>query len=87
MGLETGEMLRCGFLTDRNQRSEAYSFFFFFFVTSGAVAVFGLIWKGQMPTGNNTPFQRGWDGFSLEAAQAVQGDGGICTLLSISGLH
>ena len=84
--LVTGGMLKCRFLTNRNQRSEAYSYF----VTSGAVLVFGLVWKEQDARRGQeiTCLSRGAGfGSSLAAVQSFLGEGGFCTLLSISGLH
>lgn len=68
-GRGTGEVRKTQ-VSNRNQRSEAYSYF----VTSGAVAVFGLIWKGQMSTEvskqHASPEGPGF-GSSLAAIQSV----------------
>lgn len=74
----TGEMLR-RHVSTRNQRSEASSYF----VTSGAVVVFGLIWKGQTSAEDRKQraFPKGPGfGSSLAAIQSVQGEEGICIL-------
>lgn len=84
--LATGGILKCRFLTNRNQRREAYSYF----VTSGAPLVSGLVWKGQDARRGHeiTCLPRGAGfGSSLVAVQSVLGEGGVCSLPSISGLH
>lgn len=84
-GAGNSEMLKTQ-VSNRNHRSEASSYF----VTSGAVVVCGLIWKGQTLTEDRKQrsFPKGPGfGSSLAATQSVQGEAGICILPFISGLH
>lgn len=84
-GAGNSEMLKTQ-VSNRNHRSEASSYF----VTSGAVVVCGLIWKGQTLTEDRKQcsFPKG-PGFGscLAATQSVQGEAGICILPFISGRH
>lgn len=54
-------------------------------VTSGAVPVFGLVWKGQTPEEDRK--RRAIPGAGFGSDASVQGEGGVCILPSISGLH
>lgn len=84
-GAGNSEMLKTQ-VSNRNHRSEASSYF----VTSGAVVVFGLIWKGQTLTEDRKQrsFPKGPGfGSSLAATESVQGEAGICILPFTSGLH
>lgn len=77
-GLVMGEMVTTW--ASHYQRGEASSYF----VTSGAVAVFGLIWEGQMPTKDRK--QRAFpEGVWVGGGQRMEG--GICMVPSASGLH